>query len=850
MLNNIKIPLLLFILSFPLLAEAQGNPANVDIGTTGHSQFIKWRLDFRDKGFDFKTHDNSTIALEGANGSVEINGEAFDLNNAKLLSSKEIVTKNGPGRRVEYLFPEINCRWIWNILPSNDGIEVSTTLKNTGKSSFTVENWNVVSLSKTHGGRFAFGADPGNARFFRWHTWDMRVELLNSEKGNHSSENICLLFDPAIKQTFMSAFTTMDRMRCGHNLRYSAEGGIEEYKATCRFGVYELRPGQELVSEKLHISFQTDPYKVLENWVDVIYQAKKPVFAALAPVGLSGAAWIDGWNEHEGGYAEVSIENIKAFRNKLKGFEADIFRISTLNSLKDGIPGNWKKANEHHFSFTNGYKNFIRELNKYGFKAGVWVSPFWFAGEADGVLDKNRENLLRDSKGEPMSQRLNWSENRDDTTRISRLTKYWLDGTHPKTSEYLKDVFAYNRDIGVRFYMLDFLDVPRNSRLYDQSKTPLEAAGNILKMIRKTAGDDTHLQTAVSSTPAYSGIINAARVGRDYGESRPLQGQGTPLSDWGNAMYVLNDHHYANTHYLVQNAAASYFTHRKLYINDINFFTIDKPVPLEHARITTTMFGLCGSPLLFDDDFRRIDSERLRMTKLCLPRTKGWPIPVDLFDNVYPNDYSRYLKLPVETSWGNYQLLAVFNHDDTAYNAELDFTRLGLDTQKSYCIYEFWTEEYCGTYRERFGYSIPPKSCRLFRIFENREHPWLLSTDMHVQQGAVEVKNLVWDEKKMRLSGTATRPVGETGNLFFLMPRKMRVVDNKGLWLLKELEDYKVIIRKEIKFTKEEENFELFFEAWEERKYVPGHLMNNATVEEWLEHVKKQRKPGDTRVFD
>ncbi|GAA4432098.1 hypothetical protein GCM10023091_03680 [Ravibacter arvi] len=850
MLNHTKVLWLLLIAVTPLLSEAQERAATVEIRPAAPSHFPDWKLDFRDGGFDLKTPDGQFIGLEGANGSVEINGKLFSLNNARLVSSKETSTAYGPGQRVEYAFPEINCRWIWNFVPSRDGLEILTTLKNTGRTVLTVENWNVVSLSKAQGGRFTLGTDPGNGRFFRWHTWDMRVELLNSDNGNHSSENICLLFDPSTKRSFMSAFTTMDRMRCSHSLRYSPGEGIEEYKATCRFGKYDLRPKQELVSEKLNISFQTDPYKALENWVNVIYRDKKPVLADLPPVGLSGAAWIDGWNEHEGGYAEVSIENIKAFRNKLKGFDADIFRISTLNSLKDGIPGNWKKANERHFSFTNGYENFIRELDKYGFKAGVWVSPFWFAGEADGVLESNRKNLLRDRAGAVMSQRLNWSENRDDTTRISRLTKYWLDGTHPNTEAYLKDVFTYNRKIGVRFYMLDFLDVPGNSRLHDPSKTPLEAAGSILKMIRKTAGDDTHLQTAVSSTPAYGGIINAARVGRDYGESRPLQGQGTPLSDWGNAMYVLNDHHYANTHYLVQNAAASYFTHRKLYINDINFFTIDKPVPLEHARITTTMFGLCGSPLLFDDDFRRIDSERLRMAKLCLPRTKGWPTPVDLFDNVYPDNYSRYLKLPVLTSWGSYQLLAVFNHDDTAYSAELDFAKLGLDTQKPYCIYEFWTEEYCGTYKERFGYSIPPKSCRLFRIFENREHPWLLSTDMHIQQGAVEVKNLQWDPNRMRLSGTATRPVGETGNLFFLMPRKMRVVDNKGLWLLKELEDYKVIIRKEIRFTKEEEDFEIFFEPWEERKYVPGHLMRNATVEEWLEHVRKQQKPGDTRIFD
>jgi hypothetical protein len=39
------------------------------------------------------------------------------------------------------------------------------------------------------------------------------------------------------------------------------------------------------------------------------------------------------------------------------------------------------------------------------------------------------------------------------------------------------------------------------------------------------------------------------------------------------------------------------------------------------------------------------------------------------------------------------------------------------------------------------------------------------------------------------------------------------------------------------------------FDPWEERKHVAGHLMHDATVEEWLDSVKKRLKPGDTRVI-
>ena len=75
-----------------------------------------------------------------------------------------------------------------------------------------------------------------------------------------------------------------------------------------------------------------------------------------------------------------------------------------------------------------------------------------------------------------------------------------------------------------------------------------------------------------------------------------------------------------------------------------------------------------------------------------------------------------------------------FNLDDDAYATDLSFSRLGLMADRIYRVYEFWSEEYRGAFRDRFRASVPPNACRLYRISEARPHPWLLSTDMHVQQ--------------------------------------------------------------------------------------------------------------------
>lgn len=810
---------------------------------------VIWNWDDGYKSFSLKESDGNLIELSGLGGAVEIDGKTYFLENAKVIS-KPITKRVGKTAitTIEYLLSGISCSWIWELSYADGRLEVQTTLKNKGTVPLSIGNWDIVNLSKRRNGNFKFGNNPADVRFFRWRPLDMRVETLLSDEGKHASDNLCLLYDRELKQTFLSAFLTMDRMHGRHTIAFSPSDGIEEYKATCSFGKFSLPPKQQFVSEKLQILFHTDPYDALEKWADYIYDIKKPVFPELAHVGLSSGAWrqLYSGDGHLIDHSKTGLDNARAFRSRLKGFDADIFRLSTYTTLKNGIPGNWMEANEDFFYGSNGYKNFLKELKLLGFKPGVWVSPFWFFSEADHVLKENEENLLRDCTGAPIHYTMNWTGNVADTSYMSRLNQYFLDGTHPKTVDYVKKVFSYNRDIGVRFYMLDFLQVPTNSCVSDPSQTPLQAARNILKVIRETVGADTHLQTAVSSTPAYSRLIDAARVGRDFGEGRPLDG--APLSDWGNATYILHDRNYANLHYLLQNSAASFFTHRKLYINDLNILTVDKPVPLEHARFATTIFGLCGSPLMLGDDIYTINQDRLNMIKLCLPRTAGWPVPIDLFENVYPNNYARYLKLPVKKSWGEYQLLAVFNNEDSAYKATPDFEKLGLDRNKAYRIYEFWNEEYLGTFRGHFEYLVPPGSCRLFRIAEAADHPWLLSTDMHIQQGAVEVEELNWDEKRMRPSGKVTRPIGETGNLFFLMPRKMRVVNTEGLWLMKELDDMNVIIRKEIKFTREHETFELFFEPWE-RQYIPEHLMKKATEEQWMERINKGKRNENTRVL-
>jgi hypothetical protein len=131
-----------------------------------------------------------------------------------------------------------------------------------------------------------------------------------------------------------------------------------------------------------------------------------------------------------------------------------------------------------------------------------------------------------------------------------------------------------------------------------------------------------------------------------------------------------------------------------------------------------------------------------------------------------------------------------------------------------------------------------------------RAHPWLLSTDMHVQQGAVEVSTLAWDEARMRLTGSVRRPVGEKGNVFFLMPSGFRLTNHEGTGLMKELIDMNVVVRMPVSFARETEAFELEFTPRGTPYVGRKGWMRYPREEDWLAEVKKNRKPGDTRVIE
>ena len=811
---------------------------DTDLGKTRLLR-IKWAVE--NGRINVRTGQSYSLSLRDLSGSITVDGRELALSDAELVSCEEKGTlSNEHDCDVRFSWPDQRIGWIWQISQTDDTIELTATVRNETQSDVIVSDWNVLRGHASEGGIINLGENPQQVRFFGWRRWNARVERFADSESTHDSSTLCHMFDPNSHIALLCGFVTLDRMQGEHQVCYYEEPGVTEYRATCTFGEYAIKSNSELISETLRISYHDDPYDALESWAEQVYAVYQPSFEGTMDVCAGGGAWVDNFTNQEMSAAELLIGQAESMRERLKGFDINTIGSFPHAFFRDGLPGNWLTF-EDAPGYERGYRGVLKKVCDMGFVLKSWFAPFWFFEEAEGVLEENRENLLRDKNGEPITRKMTWELDRVNESRNMReLTMYYLDGTHPKTMEYLTNIFKAYREMGIRGYMLDFLAIRPEAKLYDGTLLPVEAGRKILEVIREAVTSDTHIQTAVASTPGFIGYVNAARVGRDYGEGRPMY----PYHNWRNATYCAHDQHFANEHSFIQNAAANWFTHRKIFVNDLNVLTIDKPVPLEQARISTTMFGLSGgSPVGLGDDIRNIDDERLRMLKMCLPRTQGVPVPVDLFDNVAPESYCHILKREFKTKWDSYMVVAVFNTEDGPYRDELDFAKLGLAQDTCYRVFEFWNEEYAGTYRESFFCRVPAHSCRVYRISEAREYPWLLSTDMHLEQGNVEVKSLLWNEKELTLQGTAARPQGENGNLFFLLPRSgfLKLINHDRINVMKEVIDMHSVIRLPIEFKSNSEMFELCFEKMDTDFVSRPGWLPYSTEEEWLEYVRDKK---------
>ena len=790
--------------------------------------------------FDAKTGRYSItgpVGIKDARLGVEIDGVNHWADAAAHVDWSGDETREA---KIEFSSPPITWRVRFDWGSDGHALLVSSTLENRGKEPVKLGRCRLMDATD-HNSQVVFGAHPEKAAAlvsngtgsppWRSHTLAPstqrraeRSDTFSTEgvntvhgklalvpgqvvnaKGPFISETLTQWFTPAGGPAMQFGFLTFDRIETVTESGWDEARHVPVVSAWSDFQGTELAPGASLDSETFRIGLETDPHAALEFWGDAVFQRYHPPLWHNIPGGWLGWAWVDGLTVEP--CEEVLHRNIRAVRNRLKLDETYIQYVwVSISNLKDSLPGNW--LNWNYDRFPSGPDALIKELGSLNFTLGLWTGTFWMSEKISEGMEELRDAWLK-YQGKPIII------NHRDLGRM-----YVPDPTHPKTQAFIQRVYTEYRKWGVRYFMIDFTDavagpVPGthpNDGYFDKTKiTGPEAWREGFRAIREAVGDDTYL-LLVDETFQNIGYANGNRVGSDYGEGRPLYGPGKGFYP---GTFVINKPDYWNSHRTSICAMMYYFTHRKLFLSDSgNVMTVDKPIPLADAQIAATIFGINGGPIMLGDDIERMDEDRLQMIRAVFPRLPECARPVDLFDSV-EIDYPQVFHLKVEREWDHWDLLAVFNLGEHTLYKKLSLERLGLDPKASYAVFDFWNNRFDGI--ETIGavsVEVPPDSVKLLRIARNREHPWLLSTDMHVRQGQAEIQDCKWDEDAMTLTIRAQRPAGHEGSIYAHAPKGWALVEPKGLWLARDGRDNSLVIRKPMEFEGEPVEVKMHFKRF------------------------------------
>ncbi len=465
------------------------------------------------------------------------------------------------------------------------------------------------------------------------------------------------------------------------------------------------------------IALERDYYK--NRWVPYY----KPIDRSRAPHPPTG--WMS-WNTYfDKAGSKENLAEARLGAKFLKPFGLEIWSIESWQANSSELPvSKFHNMNlEHHpEQFPEGMKWLAGEIRKLGFRPGLWVAPFGTGNE--GFYRAHRDWFLHRSDGSPVGC---WNG------------KYTLDPTVKAAREHLRGIFdKASHDWGYEFFKIDGMSGRGPgycAHLYERPEirkcfsdpscpNPFELC---VKAFRDGIGPDRILLACQGHfTGAEAAYADASRTGADI--VHPNQ----PVK-WANILLQ------------ARCTINQIFAHNVVFWSDPDCMMISQQaLDIEQARVETTVVALPGQQMFAGDKLGELAPDRIRLLQQSLPVCDVHPVAL----------CPRFGHLPVwdlavRRKFGSWHVAALFNWGDQPQRIGVDWGEIGEDPKKNFLGWEFWEGKWLGRLQSRLELEVPPRSVRLVALQPDAGRPQFLTSDRHLTQGAVEVKNSRWDNGKL-----------------------------------------------------------------------------------------------------
>ncbi len=409
--------------------------------------------------------------------------------------------------------------------------------------------------------------------------------------------------------------------------------------------------------------------------------------------------------------------------------------------------GDWE-GNER---FPHGMKWLAEKIKGFGFKPGLWISPYVISEPTD-LFQKHPEWLLK--KSDDTIKRIgNWEGEIPDWAINENPKRYCLDITHPEAAKWMSNLFdTIANQWGYEMIKIDFMawSILAADKFYDPTVSSAQVYRKGLEIMRNAVGDKCHILECGPGAITV-GLIDSMRIEADinYGFSEAA---------W--KTYFLDPACSASA------AAKRYYFHKKTWVNDADHVCLNL-LNYQQAEAAATIIALSGGNMISGDRLIQLDAVKLEIIKKITPSFGEAAFPVDLFDSYMPSVFA----LNIKKQFGEWTVAAFFNSSLTE-NVEKKFSleRLRLKQNKLYLAFNFWKQQFLGEITNEIKVTIQPGSVTLIALHEKLDRPQFISTDRHVLQGAVEIENINWNDNTKVLSGISTGPLNTSHNVSVYVP--------------------------------------------------------------------------------
>lgn len=555
--------------------------------------------------------------------------------------------------------------------------------------------------------------------------------------ASHNAAGALVITDPDADWAASLSFASFQTATVSNRVGVNDVGAPDAVAATCSYpGGYVLAPGKTLASEVFEFSVHPGGHAALEHWADTVMAVGN-----LEPPRHCVSGW-NSWYAYRLVISEdIVLDNARIIRDRFAPLGVKNIQIDHGWQHRD-IIGHWV-PNER---FPRGLPWLSDHLRDMGLSLGLW-SAVTSVSEFSPEYEEHPEMLAKDAGGKPFVSWDKWYWEPHGAT-------FAVDPTSPAGAAYYRDAGEKFRSYGCTYLKNDFQAHLMDARmkLHDPDVTlGAPVWREFTRLLREGMGQDMAYMACNAPLNLVAGLCDAAWTHRDMGN---------PAGNWEHMRGWTNDF------------ACRYHVSGKFYWSDPDYLQVGQGDEDEN-RVRMVICALGGGPAFLGDRLPDLPEEKLRMLAKCLPSYRRCARPVDLFAR---DEYAQVWDLPVTTTWGAWHVVGLLNLDEQNARVAVELEDIGLADGQPLVIWDFFEERLMGEVSAEAGLELALRvpvfstSCRLLRIAPKLDRPFVLSTDMHLTQGGVELTDVAWDAETLTLSGIAHRMKGMSGRVFVYVP--------------------------------------------------------------------------------